>query len=198
MDKNKVLFILLLIISNFSCDSGNTCKKISIPKGDFDWVKSYKVSDKIIFSGDKGNFDTLELIEKKKEFSPCNRFELGPNQYESSHYTFLSQKMSKTESATAGIRGTTGNSIYGYNKRVIWAFGLYWVTKSIDQDKKIQTEKIKIPAFKDSIETLYFTNGNYSNGRSALIDFFNWNKVYGLVRFKLRETGETYEYYKRL
>ncbi len=192
----NLIFISLLLIFNSGCNFYEGCNRISIPKRDLLWIKGYNLHDRIVLKSDKGNFDTLELIEKTIEFTPCNKFELGPNQYEEFDYVFSSQKLKETENSHAGLSFSTDNSAYDGRGKIIRAFGLEWSSSDLDHDKEIHREKIKVAGIKDSIETFYCSKSNYSNSIAEIVSF-NWSKKYGLVRYELKGSSEKYEYYKK-
>lgn len=199
VSKTKNSFFLVLLVLSGCNNSGNTCKKISIPKKDLNWIKKYKPGDKILFRSDMKNVDTLELIEKNIEYSPCNKFELGPNQYQSFYYTFWSEKLGNSKKpATAGVTYSTGNTMYGTNKMLIFAFGLRWVSADLENDKLVTAQKIKLDGIKDSIVTMHFENSNYTPGEPPAIESFDWHKELGLIQYKTLENGETYKYWKKI
>lgn len=199
VSKTKISFFLVLLVLSSCNNSGNTCKKISIPKKDLGWIKKYKPGDKILFRSDMENVDTLELIEKNIEYSPCNKFELGPNQYQTFYYTFLSQRLNdRKRAATAGLTYSTGSSMYGANKMVVYAFGMCWVSGDLKNDNLVAKQKIKLNGIQDSILTMYFEKSNYTSGKHPAIKSFNWHEELGLIQYKTLENGETYKYWKKI
>lgn len=199
VSKTKNSFFLVLVLFSSCNNSGNTCEKISIPKKDLNWMGKYKRGDKILFRSDMENVDTLELIEKNIEYNPCNKFELGPNQYQTFYYTFLSQRLNDHKSAaTAGLTYSTGSSMYGANKKVVYAFGMCWVSADLENDNLVAKQKIKLNGIQDSILTMYFEKSNYTSGKRPVIKSFNWHEELGLVQYKTLENGETYKYWKKI
>lgn len=193
--KIPLLFLILFIIMSCSGTYEN-CNQIKIERRKLLWIQGYNLNDQIVLKSDQGNFDTLELIEKSVGFSPCNKFELGPNQYESYNYTFLSSNFKQVENKSAGLSYSTDDVLYGKNKMMVSAFGLNWASSDLGIDKKIYKETIKVQGVTDSIETMRFKSSNCLSDVPE-IKYFNWSKRYGLVKYQTN-SGETYEYFKKL
>ena len=194
----KSFYFIPLILLLYSCTNISTCKKIEMSADDLSWIKFYNLNDKVVLINTKNeDKDTLKLIEKIVEFSPCNKFELGPNQYQQYYYTFLSSKFNSPGSltSTAGLSYYTGKNRYGNDKKTIDAFGRIWVTDNLEQD--ILKRKIKVVGLKDSIETLYLDKTNFPSQGKSRIKSFNWHKKLGLVRYVTND-GNIYEFQRKL
>lgn len=161
------------------------------------WAKEYNVGDRYIMKSNLGNLDTLKLIEKTVEYSTCNRFELGPDQFEQLNYTFISSRLDREKFGAAGIRFDSGFSDFGDNKMVIRAFDMYWVTNDIEKDKLVKTQRLKVDGIKDSINTYFFDKGNYFGKHyEVYLQSFNWSEKYGLVKYTVKESNEIFEFFK--
>ncbi|GEP51562.1 hypothetical protein FNO01nite_22340 [Flavobacterium noncentrifugens] len=77
LEKKRPILFLLAIIT-YSCG----CVQTSLTEGELQWVSSYKKGEQIVFKSDRGNVDTLVVIDKIESFTnpDCNRFGVGKTQ----------------------------------------------------------------------------------------------------------------------
>jgi len=191
----KLLIILFLISS---CDNFDNCNKMRMSSDIKSWCSiEFTEGEQYIMASKMGNRDTIKVIENSITFSTCNKFELGPNQYEKYSYTLLSSNFNNQVNSASGVLYSMGTNEYGTKKMVFRAFGMCYVSDSID-DGKIIKENIKVSGFRDSIETYYFNRSNYKLDGISHIQEFNWSKRYGLIRYKTEKKSETFEFYKKI
>lgn len=194
------LIYTIVALSGFilSCSNSVGCNQIKINKEIKSWGDSLNEGDRYIMRSNFGNFDELSVIEKSLKMSTCNKFELGVNQYESYIILIESSNSSLTKNIIASLSFTTKSYLKENNKIKFTAFGMNWLTDSLEVDPKVVKEWIQIPEHNDSIESYKFMSTNFISTEPCLVKSFNWSKEYGLVRYELRENDEVYSYHEKL
>lgn len=190
-----VLAALLGII--LSCNNSVGCNQIKINNEIKSWGDSLNEGDRYVLISDFGNIDELEVIEKGVSMSTCNKFELGVNQYESYNLSIESSNLALVKNSNACLSYTTKSYVEEKNKIMFTAFGMNWLTDSVQTDSQVVKEWIRLPEKNDSIESYKFTSTNFISTEPRLIKSFNWSKDYGIVRYELLENNEVYSYYEK-
>lgn len=65
MIKAPILITIAFIIN--SC-----CTKTSLSPDEKTWVSAYKLGQQIVFRGNRGNSDTLDVIKNKEFYTNCD------------------------------------------------------------------------------------------------------------------------------
>ena len=213
--KNKVfLFIILILLS--SCNWYSDCTKVEVSEELKEWSKAYNLDDTIVLKSNFNNYDSLLVTSIKSKYSPCNKFELGPNVYETLSLKLKSisisteldtcKKQLKKEGSTLIL-----SSRRNYDKEFIGVntYNLHFANSACERknsDSIINCDKLvclKIPYFKDSIFAYKYDTMNarffyhYINSEyPCAIKSFHWSKEHGLVQYETEE-DEIYRLIKK-
>jgi len=213
--KNNILVFILLLIAISSCNWYRDCKEIPIPKEDTEWFNCYSVGDTVVLKSNLNNYDTLVVITKEIEYTPCNKFELGPNQYQSMTIVLKTMCGKVDKCRKELIEDKKHNFVmlglsnkYEKTYRGIDVYNLRFDNSICERetpDSIIYCDNIthlKIPFFKDSIEVYKYDDKNaysqypYVNSKySCSVKTFHWSKQYGLVQY-ITENNEIFELIK--
>ena len=204
----NIEFIFPLFFMLSSCNWGSDCNKIKLSDELVEWTDCYKVGDTIVLMSDIGNYDSLKVTSKESEYSPCNKFELGPNQYEYVHIILNSISINIDECKNNMIKKTNVvlrlnvDKIYdkGFIGVDVYNFGSHHKTW---ESAPLLNTKLKIPYLDDSIKVFEFDDRNaqsrypYLNSEyPCAIKSFHWSKEDGLVQYETEE-DEIYRLIKK-
>lgn len=206
MKKNIVVGIGLLLTIT-SCNWYSDCNQVPLSKEDAEWFYCYNLGDTIVLKSNLGNYDSLMVTVKESEYSPCNKFELGPNQYQSMLIILESINVIEVE-CTKRLRSISASisvSKYVEPSRGIAVYNLWSVSPKCEDEKTDSTMNcenpvwLKIPYFKDSLFVYKFDDRNmrsqypYVNSEyPCAVKSFHWSKEHGLVQYET-EDNEVYE-----
>lgn len=209
-------FLPLALLIN-ACNWSSECKKVKISHDLVEWANCYNEGDTIVLKSNLNNYDSLVVNSIKREYSPCNKFELGPNQYESMIVYFNSiskdveeckQELIKNRfvmlklGAKKSYNNMEFKGFYVYNLK----FDNFICKENESTDSTISCDNrsfISPPLFKDSILSFKFDDRNahsrypYVNSEyPCAIKSFHWSKEYGLVQYET-EDDEVYRLIKK-
>lgn len=201
-----------LFLTLSSCNWSSDCNKIEISK---EWIDVYSVGDTIVLKSNLNNYDTLLVKTKDSSYSPCNKFELGSNQFQSMSMTLESmfnteldkcKKQMKKERIilTLGARRVANNEFIGVN-----VYNLHFTNSTCEyenNDSPVNCEnliKLRTSYFEDTILTYKFDkrntqffNGYINTEYHCAIKSFHWSKEHGLVQYETEE-NEVYSLIKK-
>lgn len=206
MENRNLLNILTSILVLSSCQYNNEygCEKILISKSEKEWLKFYEHTSTIIYVSNKDNFDTL-IVERlgTADYSPCNRFELGTNQYET--ISVLLKKKHNWDSKNP----TNNKAWFNFSKDVLnkdsdssnkhlRVFDYHITNFSSLSDYPIQD--VNLSSTTKTYKAHYFNRtGRTKNndGTPIHITSFYWSKSDGLIKY-ITSDGEEFEFLKKL
>lgn len=203
---NKYFWIILcfLALSLKSCFNNADCHQLNLSKEEKSWFRAYRTGEKILFKSNQNRIDTFLVGKKIDTYTVCNKFELGPNQY---NYVSLSLKASnchglEKKSYICGFSMLFTKEFQTDNEKNcvknINVFDLY--TEELTSLDSVPVEIINSSILGRGYQTYLFKNGkgtNDINGGVATVQSFNWSKENGLIRYRLA-TGEVYEFWKKI
>lgn len=208
--QKKIFIWIGLFLSVSSCNWYSDCNKVSLSKEDGEWFNCCNLGDTIILKSNMENYDSLIVTVKKCEYSPCNKFELGINQYQSILITLKSTNIKVNECKKQLMKNPfikfyseASDEEYEKTYRAIEVYNLQFQSLSYTSDSLINYEetpvRLKIPYFKDSLYVYRFDDKNsrsqypYVNSKyPCAVKSFHWSTKYGLVQYET-ESGEIYE-----
>lgn len=210
----NIEFIFLLFFMLSACNWGSNCNKIEISDELGEWLKCYNEGDTIILKSNMNNYDSLVVKPLDSLFTPCNKFELGPNQYQSKSLSLrsISKEVDTCRNQLIKSRiGLTLSSRRNYNKefKAVSVYNLHFSNSACEREKIdsiLNCENlvwVKVPYFRDSIYSFKFDERNsrffYNNVNSeypCAVKSFHWSKEHGLVQYET-EDEEVYRLIKK-
>ena len=199
----KILIPIASILLLCSCGQ-SSCIKKRILSTDKHWFNPYDSLDVVVFKSNYGNFDTLIVTTGKNDnwFTDCNRFELGPFQFETVSMSIKSNN--KHGSSYDGeISITLTSQFFTWDGRpkgdtdcqkIIRVYNTE--ARFFDNSPQLISQTISNPYLKKQISSFYFDkNCNYFDKFYGNINSFNWNRKLGLLRYTTVD-GEIYDLFE--
>lgn len=196
---NKFFSITIVLIIGFiskSClFSGCDIKNISV--SDKEWLNCYRLNQMITFKNQFGQIDTLIVDEIDTTYSSCNKFELGPNQYQEISISLKSSRTERTDRNNSVYISFSQNHDGNLCSKYFYVYDYhFWDGRDLEQELKDSLLNLKYFK-KRNLDCLVFTqkDDNHHDSDDFNLDTFYWNKDYGLIKYIIHDTLE-YEIFK--
>lgn len=170
------------------------CPIVELPQDDKMWALPYKNYDKLTFENTKGIQHIFTHLDGDSTCTPCNKFELGPNQYEEFYVRFECDNKLKTSTGTQSrfsINSTASDFQNGnaYKRIILFDFD----EQFYEVDSTVKIETIYCIAIDKNVETYFFDRGEYSWPSDDIesVRTVNYSKEFGLIRYTtIKDTFE--------
>ncbi len=169
-----ILIVLLLLLT--SCSFMGPCQKKRLPQSAVKEMSRYHQGQQFIYTSDLGRTDTLTVTDTLHAYTPCNKFELGPNQYEMAGVYFKSHLFE-------------GHINVSYNVRVTDSFERFFRFSNVMANCRSDeihnyVDSLKLASQEDKIK-VYTVNAATDTIRSykGKIQSFAWSEQYGFVQY---------------
>lgn len=186
------LCLLCVLILFTQCNWYSGCQKINLTMEELSWFDVYDIGDTIVLESNKKNRDSLVVVIKDVDYSPCNKFELG--NYQKNKYLVQLTSINCTSNpdfTTVAYRFDKVDSV-----ETIKGFDVYDLSFSNRYKGHLKTEfkKTKIYSLqtKDSVNVYLADSTNCNFSKNQNIISFYWSKENGLVRYETCN-GEIFE-----
>ena len=181
-----IYFLSILLFS--SC-----CKKVELSENEKEWVHPYLKGDTIYFQSNKGNIDTIVVIDKTEYYtnSKCNWFELGNIQNQGINIE-LKPSICRNEAYCEGIISIVKDETEETSLPFFRIFGLEYSTSSIST--KLIIENVKLSSTNKTYNSCYLFQSkmNANDYGDVFLKSFYWNKKAGLIKYE-SISGEIFE-----
>jgi hypothetical protein len=193
MMKNKIIILsFLLLVLMGSCN----CVETHLSKEEREWFSAYEKGQTIIFKSNRGNLDTIVVVEKVETYGnkECNWFEIGTIQNNMIDIVFKS-KNCRNESDCEGNISISKDKPNEKRLPFFRIFGLEYAPAT--QNNELRTENIKLTNGKAYESAYYFEDQiNADSYGGNYLKSFYWDKKDGLIRYDLID-GEIFELLKK-
>lgn len=175
---------LTLLYSLAGCFSG--CPVIKVPQQDMIWMEPYETYSWMRYENQKGESHDLINLKIDTSCSPCNRFELGPNQYEEVGVQLMADTTYNTPSGNHADM-MFNMSISVTNQKIstksLWVFDYHLSFENVDKHFILDT--IFCPALGRNLEAYLFdgSNPHNKNSTSLHVKTIHYSQAYGLVQY---------------
>lgn len=194
----KYLYFAIVAVSLTSCVFSN-CKQILLSKEDNKWFDFYQINDTLIYKCSDALIDTIIIDEYEHYLSDCNKIESSEYQYEQAKCSGSLLRNKRKVKGDKAFIIEFSKYLQDSNSSCSKYFTVYnlVVDEFTDHREKFNIRKIKLPNWKDEIETFFVQEGrgNRSRGKGRINSFY-WSKEYGLVRYETKK-GEVYDLYEK-
>lgn len=172
-----ILFFISLIIS--SCINSSSCNRVSLSEAEKKWIEFYSEGDTLIFGNTK-QIKEFVVTDKGSGFTECNKFELGPNEYENNGALLKSNTFEININFT---KENQNNNEPDCHKNINVS-DLY--SDDITNLEVLKKEDVFIP-YLNKIESTYLITSDTLtidiDGGNQYVKSFNWSEKYGVVRY---------------
>lgn len=182
-----IRIVIMLIGSTFvSICMFKNCQKVEIPASDKAWFSHFNIGEEYIYLSDKGVYDTIRVVDKCDDYTPCNKLEIGEYQFNRSK---VALERNNTQYIYALFTSTESNSIWR-NFKFDELSGQFY-------GNEIQNcvDTVKIESISKFIPVYTISNKNTAVNSASQIVSFSWNKMLGIVRYETRD-GEVFKLVK--
>jgi hypothetical protein len=180
--KNFLIIFSILILTLTRCISSE-CEIVTISKEDKEWLIPYQKHKKLFFENQKGEFHIFITQKIDSSCTPCNRFEIGPNQYEQIYVSSFSNKVLNSPSGEQKYMSFSISANSKENSKSKKCINVYDFRKEFyEVDSKFILDTIFCPALNKEITAYYFTYGTGMNIKSI-----HYNKEYGVLQYVSEE-----------
>lgn len=200
-----ILLIVITIIATVlsSCLNSLGCKKVTITEEEKEWLKFATLNDTFLFKSNINSVDTFVVtFWDDNNFTDCNRFEKGENQYE---YNSISMRRinksrdypAKDSEALFIFEKSVNNQSdsTSYKRFTVFDFRTDGFANFADfplVNLELSTTKTSYTA------NLFDRSGVHGNkdGSPVFIKSFLWSKENGLLKYETA-SGEVFEFLKK-
>lgn len=186
----KYLINIIVITILLSCGD-SICEKKRIDRKELNWLKYYKEGQIIYFKSDKASVDSFLVYSVINNFTQCNRFELGKNQYEYISVTLeaINEDWKKSKFNKIFIDYSVDNTTddkKGFCNKGFLLLNLN-TNVEIDDLSKNRVDTLYSPSLGKEIICNMFTLGKEAQTESSYkrVKSFYWSEQYGLICYEM-------------
>jgi hypothetical protein len=161
------------------CLNTGSCNRVRLSEAEKKWIEFYSEGDTLIFGNTK-QIKEFVVTDKGSGFTACNKFELGPNEYENNGALLKSNTLEININFT---KENQNNNEPDCHKN-IYVSDLY--SKNITNLGVLKQEPVYVPYLNKEIPTYLITSDTLTidiDGGNQYVRSFNWSKKYGVVRY---------------
>ena len=181
-----ITIIAISLVSILSSCLFSGCPVVELPVHDKIWSLPFKNYDKLTFENTKGQQYIFTHLKGDSTCTPCNKFELGPNQYEKFYVSFDCNETLKTSSGEHNrfsIQASAWrlNNGFAWKRLTLFDFDEQFYTI----DSTIKIEFLYCNALGKEIETYFYDKGEYPWPTDEIesVRTVNYSKEFGLIRY---------------
>lgn len=193
MIRNLKLIITLIILGfvTNSCQFSG-CEVKNISKSEQEWFDCYNEDQILTFKNQYGNIDTFIVQNIDTTYSPCNKFELGPNQYQKISISLKSNRLEKSR-VFNGIQIIFEQSYdEDYCDKSFYMFD-YKSYRNTNIDRYFDDSLLILNNLnKEEVHCFIFDSkhDDYYNTNDYGLRKFYWSKKNGLVKYIIQDSLE--------
>lgn len=179
MKKSRFTILLFLIITVTSCNNSSSCNRVRLTDAEKKWLEFYSKGDTLVFGNSKQQKEFV-VTDLGSGFTACNKFELGPNEYENNRALLKSNTFEININFTKENQNNNEPDCY----KNIHVSDLY--TDNLTNLQVLKKEAVFIP-YLNKIESTYLVTSDTLtvdiDGGNQYVKSFNWSEKYGVVRY---------------
>jgi hypothetical protein len=187
MNEMMILIKLTIAVLLASILAGCGCEKLFLTDQEKAWVNHFKIGQEQLYINEKGEVDTLQVIDSSIRVSPCNKFELSDYQYESYTVMFKFRSTRKYNSDESFITISTVEREKRIPRIYIGNLGPHRNDLENELPKKIDTVINNKTIYSVYVYTKAFNAEQY--GEQEYFTNFFWSKELGLVAYSTISDG---------
>ncbi len=183
--KNWVILLLSPILILTSCLYSG-CPVIEISKEDKDWLRPFQKYRELTFKNQNDQTHVFRVQEIDSMCTPCNKFEIGPYQYQEIFTGYSSNKVLNSPSGrhqSIALNISASEQDDSKSKKFLYVYDFSLAFYKIDSNFIV--DSIYTPAFNKKMTAYYFDKGNkYNTNQTGLnIKSIHYNKDFGLLQY---------------